>query len=94
MFLFFLAEYLLDPRAMVVLEVDDWLEDVWLGVAVGGIVAAVVANPVLFSLVLAAFANGETVFQPCITVYACFLLLLYGNWGQSHCFRHATKPVS
>lgn len=47
MFMLFLAENLLHSRPIIVLEVDDRLEDVRLVVAVGRVVAAVVADPVL-----------------------------------------------
>ena len=70
----FLAEDLFYPGAIVVLEVDDWLEDVRLAVVVGRVVAAVVADQVLFSLVLAACADGVTVFQPGVAVHADFII--------------------
>ena len=70
----FLAEDLFYPGAIVVLEVDDWLEDVRLAVVVGRVVAAVVADPVLFSLVLAACADGVTLFQPAVAVHAGFII--------------------
>ena len=70
----FLAEDLFYPGAIVVLEVDDWLEDVRLAVVVGRVVAAVVADPVLFSLVLAASADGVAVFQPGVAVHAGFII--------------------
>lgn len=62
--------------------------------AVGRVIAAAVADPVLFSLFLATFANGVTIFQSFIAVHAGLALLLHGNRRQSHSFRNVTKPVS
>ena len=70
----FLTEDLFYPGAIVVLEMDEWLEDVLLVVVVGRVVAAVVADPVLFSLVLAACADRVAVFQPSVAVHAGFII--------------------